>query len=109
MSDSITTDDGKTVAILSYITIIGWVIALVMHSGNKTNLGGFHIRQSLGIMLLYISNYLLSFFVGNWLYGMIFLGILILWVFGLIGAVQGEEKEVPLLGGQFQSWFKDVA
>ena len=45
-----TIDDGKTVAIIAYITLIGWIIALVMNNGNKTVLGSYHIRQSLGIM-----------------------------------------------------------
>ncbi len=71
-----TTDNGKTVAIISYITLIGWIIALVMNNGNKTALGSFHIRQSLGI--------------------------------GLVSAVEGEMKPVPVLGAQFQEWFKGI-
>ena len=47
-----TTDNGKTIAIIAYITLIGWIIALVMHNNNKTALGAYHIRQMLGIMLL---------------------------------------------------------
>ncbi|MEP2935547.1 MAG: hypothetical protein ABJM06_07495 [Gilvibacter sp.] len=105
-----TADNGKTVAILSYITIIGWIIALVMHNGNKTKLGGFHIRQTLGIMLLYIANYILWMVLTIWLlYIIIGLAIFVLWVLGLVGAIQGEEKPVPLLGAQFQDWFKSVA
>ena len=34
-----TSEDGKTIAIISYITLIGWIIALVMHQSNKTSLG----------------------------------------------------------------------
>ncbi len=45
-----TSDNGKTVAIIAYITLIGWIIALVMNNGNKTALGSYHVRQSLGIM-----------------------------------------------------------
>ena len=47
-----TTDNGKTVAIIAYITLIGWIIALIMNNGNKTALGSFHVRQSLGIMCI---------------------------------------------------------
>ena len=35
-------------------------------------------------------------------------GLLILWIIGFIGAIQGEEKRVPLLGVQFQDWFKGI-
>lgn len=31
-------DKGKTVAIISYITLIGFVVALIMHNDDKTNL-----------------------------------------------------------------------
>ena len=50
--ESTATDNGKTIAIISYITLIGWIIALIMHNNNKTELGAYHIRQMLGIMLL---------------------------------------------------------
>jgi hypothetical protein len=34
--------------------------------------------------------------------------IIILWGYGLVTAIQGEQKEVPLLGAQFQKWFSTV-
>jgi uncharacterized membrane protein len=104
-----TSDNGKTVAIISYITLIGWIIALVMHNGNKTALGAYHIRQSLGIIilavLLAILNSVLGIPILAWI---IQIGILIFWILGLVSAVQGEMKPVPLLGAQFQDWFKGI-
>ncbi len=44
--------DGKNVAIIAHLTLIGWVIALIMNNGNKTELGSFYIRQVLGIIIL---------------------------------------------------------
>ncbi|QNJ98632.1 hypothetical protein [Constantimarinum furrinae] len=104
-----TSDNGKTVAIISYITLIGWIIALVMHNGNKTALGAYHIRQSLGIIiiavLLAILNSVLGIPIIAWI---IQIGILVFWILGLIAAIQGEMKPVPLLGAQFQDWFKGI-
>jgi uncharacterized membrane protein len=41
-------DDGKTTAIVSYITLIGWLIAyFAMHQSKKTSLGSYHLRQTL--------------------------------------------------------------
>jgi hypothetical protein len=37
------------------------------------------------------------------------IGVLILWIIGLIGAIKGEEKPVPLLGEQFQEWFRNIS
>lgn len=111
MSES-TTDNGKTVGIIAYLWLIGWVIALVMHNGNKTDLGGYHVRQALGLMILWLGvtiiNTILAF-SGIPYVGYIFsLGLLVLWILGFIGAIQGEKKPIPLLGEQFQQWFKGI-
>lgn len=109
-----TTDNGKTVGIIAYLTLIGWIIALVMHNGNKTELGAFHIRQMLGIaivgFLLWALNFVLAIAIGSTILGWIIqLVILVFWLLGFIGALQGEKKPVPVLGAQFQEWFKGVA
>ncbi|WP_243456793.1 hypothetical protein [Polaribacter batillariae] len=41
----------------------------------------------------------------GWFFGVF---IFTLWIIGLIGAVQGEEKRVPVLGDYFQKWFKNI-
>ena len=43
--------EDTTVALLSYITIIGFIIAIVLHSSKKTALGAFHLRQVLGLFV----------------------------------------------------------
>jgi uncharacterized membrane protein len=106
-------DNGKTVGIIAYLTLIGWVIALVMHNGNKTDFGAFHIRQMLGILivgiLMYILNMTLIFTIDIGFLGYILqLAVFVLWLLGFIGAIQGEKKLVPLLGAQFQDWFKGI-
>lgn len=35
MENSQSPDNGKTVAIISYITIFGWILAFILHRGNK--------------------------------------------------------------------------
>ena len=108
--ENTTVNEGKTAAIISYITIIGTIIAFIMNNSTKNTFASFHIRQMLGLSLLSIIN---SWGIGR-LAGfgtismIIGLGIFVLWVIGLIGAVKGEEKSVPLLGDQFQSWFKSI-
>lgn len=42
--------EDRTVAILTYLTIIGFIIAIVIHSSKKTALGSFHLRQGLGLI-----------------------------------------------------------
>lgn len=96
-------ESGKTVAIIAHITLIGWIIAIIMNSSNKTALGSFYIRQVLGIMLL-------GFVLGIIPVINLFAWIVpfILWIVSLIGAINGNQKPVFLLGEQFQNWFKSL-
>jgi uncharacterized membrane protein len=112
MSDS-TTDNGKMIGIIAYLTLIGWIIAFVMHSNNKTELGAFHIRQMLGIVIvgfaLYICNIVLDRVIGTAILGWVIqIAMFVFWLLGFMGALQGEKKPVPLLGEQFQDWFKGI-
>ncbi|MCH9659964.1 MAG: hypothetical protein K0U54_03540 [Bacteroidetes bacterium] len=104
-----TSDNGKNIAVIAYITLIGWIIALIMHNSNKTELGAFHIRQMLGIMLVGFALSILASVIGigiiSWI---VQIGMLVLWVLGLIGAIQGEKKLIPVVGEQFQQWFKGI-
>ena len=102
--------DQKTISWVSYITIIGWIIAIVSYnsSPDKSSLAKFHLRQSLGLMLTVMVVYAVRAFA---FYAIGFLalalsilsfGLFVLWLLGLIAAVQGEEKPVPLLGAFYQ-------
>ncbi len=107
--ESTPTDNGKTIAIIAYITLIGWIIALVMHNNNKTALGAYHIRQMLGLMLFGVVLSILANFLDIYILSLIIqIGLIVLWILGLIAAIQGEQKPVPLVGEQFQQWFSGI-
>jgi uncharacterized membrane protein len=120
-----TTDNGKNVGIISYITIIGWLIAYFgMHQNNKTELGSYQLRQTL---LLHIVSFLVSWILGmifaaiffssgfatgwfsimgiNWIIRLVFI---ILWLIGFIGAINGEKKPIPLIGEKAQTLFSGI-
>ena len=46
-----TVNEGKTIAIIAYITIIGLIIAFVMNNDKKNTFASYHIKQSLGLAL----------------------------------------------------------
>ncbi|MGJ8745744.1 DUF4870 domain-containing protein [Polaribacter sp.] len=104
-----TVNEGKTMAIISYITIIGTIIAYFMNNSKKNSFVNFHIRQMIGIFLLSMVNkYLIYDLLGSkagWIVGIL---IFILWIIGFIGAVKGEENRIPVVGDQFQEWFKNI-
>lgn len=96
-------DNSKTVAILSYITIIGWIVALVLHSNSKSELGAFHLRQALG---LFITGFVLVWIpVIGWFLNIVVFAFLIV---GLIYAIQEEKKTVPFVGDFYQNIFSGI-
>ena len=105
--------DGKTIAIISYITLIGLIIAFFMNKDKKDELASFHIRQMLGLTLLSIAISILGWVLGSFssmlsmLSSLLSLGVLVLWVLGLIKAINGEKGAVPIVGSMFQDWFKN--
>lgn len=95
--------DGKTTAIIAHITLIGWIIAIVINSNNKNEFASYYIRQLLG---LFLAGLILGWIpIIGWLLS---IGIFVLWLISLIGAIQGEKKEAPLVGHYFQEWFKSL-
>lgn len=107
--DNATVEEGKTTAIIAYITVIGFIIAIVMNSTKKNEFAAFHIRQMLGLVLLGLSISILSAIADIYILSLLLqIGLIVLWVIGLVSAIQGETKPVPLLGEQFQEWFASV-
>ncbi len=101
------TPEDRTVAILSYLTIIGFIIALIIHNGRKTKLGAYHLRQMLGLILASLVGGVLGVVpLLGWLaMFVVWIGLLVLWVMGLMSAINAQTKPVPLLGEMFQKWF----
>lgn len=103
-------DKSKNTAIIAYLTIIGSVIAIFMNQeGNKSEFASFHIRQAFG---LFLSFFMLGYFVGyanSWTATSAFyIFYFILWIYGFLGALQGEKKEIPVVGSFFQNTFKSL-
>ncbi|MEM9160434.1 MAG: hypothetical protein AAGB46_15415, partial [Verrucomicrobiota bacterium] len=59
--------DPKTRGIVAYLTLIGWIIALVTNNP-KDELASFHIRQMLGLMLtMIVASVLVAIPIIGWL------------------------------------------
>ena len=104
-------EKGKIAAITSYILIIGVFIAMSMNSGEEKNpFASFHIRQALGLSLIFIS---LGLIISNFDSPMISISMWIflsvLWTYGIFSAINGETKPIPLLGNYFQKWLGNIS
>ncbi|WDE07749.1 hypothetical protein SG34_013115 [Thalassomonas viridans] len=87
----------KIVAALSYLTIIGWMLAIILYGFHKSTFARFHLRQSLGLI---ITAAVLSFIpLIGWLLN---IGVVFLWFLALYYALAGHKRSVPLLGDFYQ-------
>ena len=104
-----TINEGKTYAFVAYLTLIGTLIAFFMNQEKRNEFTSFHIRQSLGLWLMYM---VLGYVVGgfdSWMVTMSFwIFFSVLFIFGIIGAITGKYNEVPILGPFFQNIFKNI-
>ncbi len=92
-----TVEEGKTIAIISYLWVIGLIIAFIMNNDKKNSFATFHIRQMIGLAILSLVNsFVIARFAGIMITSAIGIALFVLWVFGLIGAIQGQEKKIPL-------------
>lgn len=116
-TNPVSTDNGKTASIVSYFWFIGWLIAyFAMYKDNKTDLARYQLRQTLlfhiattvisyGSGLLIVSTGGLSIY---YLLRIVQFGFLILWIIGLIGAINGEKKPIPFIGERAQTMFPGI-
>ena len=90
-------DMAKIVAALSYLTIFGWILAIILYGFYKSPFARFHLRQSLGLI---ITAAILSFIpLIGWLLNVV---VAFLWVLALYYALSGHKRPVPILGDVYQ-------
>lgn len=102
-----TVEKGQPLAIVSYLTVIGAIVAYYLNKDKDNNpFTNFHVRQSLGIWL---SFHALGIVVSTLDFSLVRLvfyfcfGVLL--IYGFINAVAGNDQEVPVVGGLYQKLF----
>lgn len=81
--------DKRTTDIVAYITWIGFILAVIL--GDKEN-SKFHTNQALVIGLFSLLSVIPC--LGQ-IWGII---MIVCWFIGFIAAINGEEKQVPIIG-----------
>lgn len=117
MSTSEEISAGKSNAIVAYFTIIGCVIAIFMNNDSKNRFASFHIKQALGIHIIYFAtmaiangfNDVESEFIFLSIFSSFLLFNFILWGYSFISALQGKKNLLPFVGEYFQKWFDKLA
>ena len=96
-------NDDKVIGILSYLGIL-WVIAYILYGKKKSEYNIFHLRQGLGLFIIWIGLWIVGYImayipvIGGLIMLVLYLGVLVLMIMGIIGAANGEKKELPVLG-----------
>ena len=109
MSTKDTSQQGRNLAIVSYLTLIGTLIAFFMNKDARNTFVSFHVRQALGLWLLEMA---LGYFIGgfnDWMITIsfwIFFGVL--FIYGILGALSGKMNPIPVLGDFFQKLFSSI-
>ena len=92
--DSSEIESGKTMAGISYLGIIGFLIAIIAGRENRYTM--FHAQQSLLLVILFLVRFMpgTPFFVDS----IVGLFVFVLCVIGLINGFSGKVEPLPLLG-----------
>lgn len=113
-------NDGKAAGIVSYFFIIGWLIAYFALHHSKRGLGSYQLRQTLLFHIIstllvaaldIIFFYLLfspDYWVASALNWLTRTSIIMLWVLGFLGAINGEKTPIPLIGKKAQTMFSGI-
>lgn len=103
--------DNKTLSIVSYITPIGWLIAFLVDREKTDALRRYHLKQSLGLILI---SFLFNIVIGTVAYliplisfilSLLAIAVLVLLIIGILNAANGQMKPVPVVGKYFENTF----
>jgi len=101
--------DNKTLSIISYVTLIGWLVAYFVGKEKADNLLKYHLRQSIGLFIvIFVLNICVSIIVAvvpsiaGILSSLAYLLYLVFIVLGILNANKSLEKPLPIIGKFFE-------
>jgi uncharacterized membrane protein len=117
----VSTEDGKTAAIVSYFGIILWLVSyFALHKDKKTDFGSYQLRQTLLFAIISTVIYILmSIFLTILIFStgivalvylsyIVYVGLFVIWLIGFLGAIKGEKTPMPLIGERAQTMFPSI-
>lgn len=100
--------EGKTLAIVCYLTFVGLIIAIIMNLEKRNPFTYFHARQMLGLIIMLLVSNVTEKYISSWLGTSFWIITFACWVYGLYTASRGENKPIPVIGEHFQEWFRKI-
>lgn len=96
----------KPLAVVSYITFIGLIIAYVLNRDKKDPFVTWHIKNMFGLVLLLFISMVTQDHVNPTLGFIIYIIASVSWLISIIMAILNKQKAVPFLSDQAQKWFQ---
>ncbi len=102
--------EGKTIAIISYLTVIGLIIAFLMNNEKKNPFAHYHIRQSLGLTLTGVAISFLNIIpiLGLIINVIAYFVLLYMLIMGILNAINERKQPLPILGKKYDEWLKSI-
>jgi len=115
--------DRKTLAIVSYVTLIGWLISFFSYKGKeKDSLVSYHLKQAFGLFLTFFCiniaiNIIITILVFispavavmvGYVGTLVSIAYLVLLIIGILTANKQEEKPLPIVGKMFEGKFNFI-
>ena len=107
-------DNPGTAGLVCYITPIGWLIAYFgLYRSNPVPFAAFHLRQTLLLhcFSLLVNTYTMIAFLNalpQWMVMLPAVLLTVLWLWGLLDAVNKGQHPVPLVGRWAQHLFRKI-
>jgi uncharacterized membrane protein len=104
------TKPNTSLAAISYLTFIGFLIALIQNQSKKEPFTRFHLVQSLGLILTAVTLSIIAIVpvLGWFIYIVGIFLLLYMWIVSLMNAIKGREKPTPILGEKYIQWLGSV-
>lgn len=97
--------EGKSKAIIAYITFIGMLIAYFMNRQDQHEFATWHIKNMFGLFLILIVSQVSHAYVDNTLGDVLWIVAFAAWIYSIIMALMNKKKGIPVLSEKFQAWF----
>jgi uncharacterized membrane protein len=104
------TKPNTSLAAISYLTFIGFLIALIQNQSKKEAFTRFHLVQSLGLILTAVTLSIIAIVpvLGWFIYIVGIFLLLYMWIVSLMNAIKGREKPTPILGEKYIQWLDGI-
>ncbi|MGC6430458.1 MAG: hypothetical protein ACON5F_05405 [Jejuia sp.] len=101
--------EGKGLSIVSYLGVIGILIAYFMNNDKKNGFVSFNVRQSMGLWIMFhLFAFVASSFDSWMVTSAFYLCFAVLIIYALINVVNEKVQTVPVVGDLFQRIFANV-